>query len=70
MSGDHHLLPRFRKTRSAQTPPPERTYSETAGGDHLRLRGIPVLAHGVGGAQLGSRPEREVLRDRNVRPSG
>lgn len=60
---DHHLLPRFRRvepTIVVPTTAPE--IHAAAGGDHIQLRGIPVLAYGVGGAQLGSRPEREVLR--------
>jgi hypothetical protein len=61
---DHHLLPRVRRSESrpSSTKVPERSYFTPAGGDHLRLRGIPVLAPGVGGAALGGRPEREVLR--------
>lgn len=60
---DNHLLPRYRKEQSAQTPASmERTYTVSSDEKHIRLRGIPVLAQGVGGAQLGTRPERAVLR--------
>jgi hypothetical protein len=34
----------------------------SSGDGYLRRRGVPILSRGVGGAQLGTRPEREVLR--------
>lgn len=38
------------------------TSSTPAGGDHERLRGIPVIARGVGGTAPGTSPEREACR--------
>lgn len=35
----------------------------TAGGDPLRLRGIPAIGRSVSGAIRGSDPEREVMRE-------
>lgn len=63
MSSDHHLLPRFRKVEpTIVIPTTNQEIHTAAGGDHIRLRGIPCIAYGVGGAQMGSRPEREVLK--------
>lgn len=41
-------------TGSARKVPP--------GGDHVQLRGIPVIGHGVGGASPGSRPDVDGVR--------
>lgn len=66
---DYHLLPRFRQPDPlrAKSPAPSPMSSKPqtatpAGGDHIRLRGIPCIANGVGGAQNGTRPDRAVLR--------
>jgi hypothetical protein len=58
---DRHLLPRFRRSQP-EPPPLQRSYASSADERHLRLRGIPVLTQGVGGAVLGSRPERAILK--------
>jgi ABC-type uncharacterized transport system substrate-binding protein len=45
--------------------------TSTAGGDHRRLRGIPVVgARGVGGTQAGSDPYRETARRETLRERG
>lgn len=46
---------------------PATTVRATLPGDMRRLRGIPVVGRGVGGASPGTNPLGEALR--NVRPS-
>jgi hypothetical protein len=63
------LLPRYRPDDSGDRVSKAVGVSETAqagpgaaGGGWRHLRGLPVLTYGVGGAMLGTRPEREVLK--------
>jgi hypothetical protein len=41
----------------------------TAAGDPRKLRGIPAIGYGVGGAIAGSQPERETIRRSESRSS-
>ena len=41
-----------------------RIYVIPTGADHARLRGIPAIGRGVGGAIRGTDPEREACRER------
>lgn len=45
-----------------ESEPSARTYVMGTGGDHLRLRGIPTICRGVGGAIIGTNPEREACK--------
>jgi hypothetical protein len=51
-----------RVKKASQEDGPMSAAPGSAGGDWRRLRGLPVLTFGIGGAMLGSRPEREVLK--------
>ncbi len=66
------LLPRYRQgvntpssshtTSSTQTPAlSQRTYTASAGGDHIRLRGIPAIGRGVAGAIPHTNPLTETI---------
>lgn len=64
-TGDRRLLPRFRgdigfEVKIAEDRPV--LTRATAQGDARKLRGIPALAPGVGGAQPGSLPHVEILK--------
>jgi len=63
------LLPRFtadetskRVSKAVGESEQSRMLPGTAGGDWRRLRGLPVIARGVSGEVMGSRPDRAVLR--------
>jgi hypothetical protein len=64
---NRHLLPRFRddigfEIEIAEDRPV--VTRATAQGDARKLRGIPVLAPGVGGGMRGSLPHVEACKDR------
>jgi hypothetical protein len=67
--GLSQLLPRFKADETPQRVKKAVGESEhsrmlpgTAGGDWRKLRGLPVIARGVSGEVMGSRPDRAILR--------
>jgi hypothetical protein len=64
------LLPRFKADETPQrvkkavgeSREHSRMLPGTAGGDWRKLRGLPVIARGVSGEVMGSRPDRAVHR--------
>lgn len=74
MTDNHHLMPRYRAQDRALTSvllerdaPPEpiitsKVHVSKLPGDPRALRGIPVLAEGVGSAIPGTNPEAACIR--------
>ena len=67
-----HLRQDQPPSRNTQTTPVTRvTYTATApqvaGGDHIRMRGIPVQARGVTSTQPGTHPEASLIQRENRR---
>jgi hypothetical protein len=63
------LLPRFtaeetskRVQKAVGSSEQSRMLPGTAAGDWRKLRGLPVIARGISGEVMGSRPDRAVLR--------
>lgn len=74
---DHRALPRFRRRQeeadsrrkiarilleTGEAAPERAAAGATAPGDVLRLRGIPAIGRGVGGAMAGTDPARVIER--------